>query len=213
MAAKHNLPSAAVSQKEYPELDDEIFYPHPEKVRTSPGGDSGRSAGAAEWVELPLESDPFPQTTDHIEPLLNNISLNHIDGHDVDDNNTELLGFDGSDSEAGVHSLSVAGTSGVGGRVRVSTLSLDSRESDNSESPTSPTKGGTLRRDSSILDGLLCEIYDRCQLNSRYSIDSDGFTEYSSNSEGAYLSSKGDSFQESTRLPKALINTKSKLHL
>lgn len=69
------------------------------------------------------------------------------------------------------------------------------------------------RRDSSsTLDGLLCEIYDRCHPAgiSRYSgsADSDGFTEYSSNSEGAYLSSKGDSFQESTRIPRALLQAK-----
>ncbi|XP_071807451.1 TBC1 domain family member 30-like isoform X1 [Asterias amurensis] len=224
MAERRTVPSAAVPQDEYLELDDDIFLPYQEKVRPTLVDDPGHSTGSAEWVELPLESDPIPQQSGrHIESTLtkllklNNIRLGH--GHDVqnDEHITESQGLDGSDSEPGIHG-GASGSSGViGNRVRVSTLSLDSRDSDNnSDSPTSPTKGETsslLRRDSSILDGLLCEIYDRCQLNSRYSVDSDGLTEYSSNSEGAYLSSKGDSFQESTRLPKAQINTKSNSEL
>lgn len=66
---------------------------------------------------------------------------------------------------------------------------------------------------SSTLDGLLCEIYDRCHpvggiSRLSGSADSDGFTEYSSNSEGTYLSSKGDSFQEKTRIPRAILQAK-----
>ncbi|XP_022104007.1 TBC1 domain family member 30-like [Acanthaster planci] len=205
MASRSSATSADASQEEYSELEDEIFLPYLEKVRPNPPGDPGRSASASEWEELPLESEPNLKTVDHIDSTstsLNNVlRSNHV-------SRAQAAGLDGSDSEPVPHALDGVGTGGVNTRVRVSTLSLDSRESDNSESPNSPTKGGPLRRDSSILDGLLCEIYDRCQLNSRYSIDSDGFTEYSSNSEGAYLSSKGDSFQESTRLPKALLNAK-----
>ena len=72
--------------------------------------------------------------------------------------------------------------------------------------------GGTekSRRDSNMIEGLLCEIYDRVHVTSyNYKkVDSDGFTECSSNSDGAYLSSKGDSFRESTRLPKAHLISK-----
>ena len=68
------------------------------------------------------------------------------------------------------------------------------------------------RRDSNMIEGLLCEIYDRVHVTPyNYKVDSDGFTDFSSNSDGAYLSSKGDSFQESQRLPKAHLNTKGKV--
>ncbi len=82
---------------------------------------------------------------------------------------------------------------------------FNSVDSNGSQEDSGSVRGG----DSNMIEGLLCEIYDRVHVTTHnYKVDSDGFTEYSSNSDGAYLSSKGDSFQESTRLPKALLNSK-----
>ncbi|XP_033105562.1 uncharacterized protein LOC117107863 isoform X2 [Anneissia japonica] len=66
------------------------------------------------------------------------------------------------------------------------------------------------RKESSIVDDLLCEIYDRCQPSRpKYSVDSDGYTEYSSTSEGAYHSSRGDGFNSTTpRLSRAALANK-----
>ncbi|XP_077982252.1 TBC1 domain family member 30-like [Glandiceps talaboti] len=72
------------------------------------------------------------------------------------------------------------------------------------------------RNRSSIVDGLLCEIYDRYHGPRSDSFDSDGFTECSSNSDAVHLSSsRSDTIQDqlatrhSTRLHRAYLNTLS----
>ena len=100
------------------------------------------------------------------------------------------------------------------------------RETESSKNANSATSGcrkqdnldGTGRAfgrfhslESSIVDGLLCEIYDRYQYPRRgYSIDSDTFTEYSSTSD-AFLGKSGfDSERQSQRLSRELLNGKGK---
>ncbi|XP_070557709.1 LOW QUALITY PROTEIN: TBC1 domain family member 30-like [Ptychodera flava] len=72
------------------------------------------------------------------------------------------------------------------------------------------------RNRSSIVDGLLCEIYDKYHGHRSDSFDSDGFTECSSNSDAVHLtSSRSDTIQQqlanrhTTRLHRAYLNTKS----
>eukprot|EP00057_Strongylocentrotus_purpuratus_P025668 XP_011680142.1 PREDICTED: TBC1 domain family member 30 [Strongylocentrotus purpuratus] len=111
-----------------------------------------------------------------------------------------LSSLNPSDSQPDLSDLRRANSSCQRANILDKLDSFDSVETDQD--------GGELRdRKDSILDGLLCEIYDRCHASTRPSVDSDGFTECSS--DGAYLSSKGDSFQESSRLPRTLLNVKS----
>ncbi|XP_071500881.1 TBC1 domain family member 30-like [Diadema antillarum] len=109
-----------------------------------------------------------------------------------------------SDSQQDLSDLSRANASFKQQHMLEKFDSFDSIETERDESEVRERKD-------SILDGLLCEIYDRCHTNIRPCVDSDGFTECSS--DGAYLSSKGDSFQESSRLPKAILNAKSSSEL
>lgn len=110
-----------------------------------------------------------------------------------------LSSLNPSDSQPDLSDLRRANSSCQRANILDKLDSFDSVETDQD--------GGELRdRKDSILDGLLCEIYDRCHASTRPSVDSDGFTECSS--DGAYLSSKGDSFQESSRLPRTLLNVK-----
>ena len=93
------------------------------------------------------------------------------------------------------------------------------RETDRRKTVSSATSGGQkqdgriLSRfhslESSIVDGLLCEIYDRYYFPRRgYSIDSDTFTEYSSTSD-AFLSRNGfDTERQSQRLSKESLKGK-----
>ncbi len=64
---------------------------------------------------------------------------------------------------------------------------------------------------SSIVDGLLCEIYDRFHVPPwrGYSIDSDTFTEYSSTSDVAFLGGRSGE-RQTQRLSADFLTTKGK---